>query len=238
MYELCDIHAHFLPNMDDGCDSVEESVQVLQESAKQGILGIFATPHYYPVESVETFLQRRGDCYEKLQQAVANTAPQIPQIRLGAEVAYHPGLGQEENLHSLCLGNSRYLLLEMPFSHWGSDVIRTVRNISVSGIVPVIAHVERYLKLQNNAVIEQLLEQEVLVQMNADSLLRFGSASIGRRLLQNGVVHLLGSDCHNMTTRCPNLGSAIAALEKRGMSDVIGQLSQCSMQIFAEAANE
>ncbi len=236
MNNLYDVHAHFLPAMDDGCQTPEEALLLLQAAKAQGVEGMLATPHYYPVESVEQFLQRRQAAEERLKAALADwDTSLLPRIAMGAEVAYHPGLGLEENLQQVCLGNSKYLLLEMPFTKWTTEMFRTVRNISMAGWTPVIAHLERYLHLQSGRTVAQLLEQDVLVQMNAGTLLRFMRAFTGRRLLKQGTVQLLGSDCHNTTNRPPNLGAAMQTLEKHGMAAYASLLQEQSMELFTQA---
>lgn len=235
-YPICDLHGHFLPDMDDGCTSVEESVQVLKSSYAQGVRVMFATPHYYTTEPIDEFLERREVSARTLFQQMEQEEAPLPQIILGAEVAYRPGLGYEDDLEKLCLGNSRYLLLEMPFLPWNDEVVRSVRNICVSkGITPIIAHIERYLPLQSRDMVMQVLEQDVMVQMNAEHLLHLSTRRQARRLLNDGVVHLLGTDCHNMTNRPPNMAKAIAYLKKKRMDYILSDASQLSHAIFEEA---
>lgn len=237
MERICDLHGHFLPGMDDGCKRVEESVQVLQSSFRQGIARVFATPHYYPVEPVEQFLRRREESVSRLEEYIRSQGIEdIPQIFLGAEVAYRPGISHQEGLEKLCLGNSRYLLLEMPFARWGKAEEREVRNLCVSGgVTPVLAHIERYIGQQDRGTLERILGMDVLVQMNAEYLLRCSTRREGRKLLRNGTVQLLGTDCHNMTTRQPNLGKALEYLRKKGMDDVLANIAGLSDEIFREA---
>lgn len=238
-YAVCDIHTHILPGMDDGCKTPEEAVQLLQSSYEQGIRKIFLTPHYYPVESVDEFLARRNQAEKALYKAMEKVGGPFPELCMGAEVAYRAGICYQEDLQKLCLGNSQYLLLEMPFHVWGEEVIRTVRGISnVRGITPILAHIERYLSMQEKDVLERLLDQEILVQMNAARLLHFTSRGQARRLLNNGMVQLLGSDCHNTTGRTQNLAQAIEYLEKKGMYDVLEDISRRSRRIFREATGE
>lgn len=235
MMELCDIHGHFLPGMDDGCKTPEEALQVLKASYAQGVRRMFATPHYYPVETVSDFLERRQASCSRLAE-LAWEHPDIPRICLGAEVAYRPGIGYLEDLHKLCIGSSRYLLLELPFARWNRELVRDVRNMcAVVGITPILAHIERYLDNGQSDILEQLLELDVLVQMNAGYLLRFSTARKGRQLLKNGMVHLLGSDCHNMTSRPPRMGDAAEYLQKKGMADILSQISEWSIDIFNDA---
>ena len=235
MIELCDIHGHFLPGMDDGCKTPEEALQVLKSSYAQGVRKMFATPHYYPVETVADFLERRKAACSRLAE-VAWEHKDIPKICLGAEVAYRPGIGYLEDLDKLCFGSSRYLLLELPFTRWSRELVRDVRNMcAVAGITPILAHIERYLDNGQPDVLAQLLELDVLVQMNAGYLLRLSTARKGRQLLKSGMVQLMGSDCHNMTSRPPKMGDAAAYLRKKGMEDSVFQMSELSIRIFEDA---
>ena len=127
---LCDMHSHILPGMDDGSRDPAMSVNMLRTAAGQGVEHILATPHYYPVESVKDFLQRRARAAEALQSAMAAAGEQLPRVYLAAEVAYRPGIGYEEDLRSLCIGRSEFMLLELPFSPWGPEVLRDIRNIA------------------------------------------------------------------------------------------------------------
>ena len=232
---ICDMHGHFLPGIDDGCSNLEESIGVLQESARQGIHKMFATPHYYPVETVERFLERREQAAQSLRAHLQAMEEDLPEFILGAEVAFHAGISQEADLEKLCLGKSRYLLLEMPFEKWNSSVIREVNTIIGRGIVPIIAHLERYIRMQDPDTLERLLQLKALVQVNAGALLRFSSRGHARSMLKDGVAQLIGSDCHNMTTRKPNMGPAVAYLEKKHMADVLDAIARRSNCIFAEA---
>lgn len=235
-YDICDLHGHFLPGMDDGSRSVEESLKMMEASAEQGIRRMFATPHYYPVESVEQFLDRRERSACALQAALAEKKGEHPRFCLGAEVAYRRGIGTAEGLERLCLGDSRYLLLELPFTSWDGSLFRDLSSLTnVRGLIPVIAHIERYMHLQSQENMDRLLEQDVLLQMNAAVFLSWRSRRTAKRLVQNGVVQLLGSDCHNMQTRPPNMGPALAYLEKKGMERAIRQMAAFSSDIFEEA---
>lgn len=237
MERICDLHGHFLPGMDDGCKTPEESLQVLRSSCRQGVRRVFATPHYYPVEPVEEFLQRREAAVRRLEAYVQSQgAEDIPQILLGAEVAYRPGISHQEGLEKLCLGDSRYLLLEMPFSRWGKAEARELRNLCVAkGVIPVLAHIERYLEYQDAGVLMDILEQDVLVQMNAEHLLQLSTRREARRMLKKGIVHLLGTDCHNIHHRAPNLGQALEYLCKKRMDDTLAAIAHLSDEVWQEA---
>lgn len=235
MLEICDIHSHFLPGMDDGSKSAEEAVRMLKTAYDQGIRYMVATPHYYPEETVASFLQRREQSAKELAERMIQEKDPLPQIVLGAEVSYYSGISRETCLNQLCLGNSRYLLLELPFFQWDRSVLRELYTLgSVQGITPILAHIERYLDLQSEGLIRALLDMDVLLQMNAS----YASRGKGKKMLKNGMVDLLGSDCHNMTHRPPNLGLAISHLQGKKMKDTLARISAFSREIFTQATKE
>ena len=234
MLDLCDIHGHFLPGMDDGCQTPDEAIALLRCSYAAGIHRMCATPHYYPVESVEDFLCRRQESVQRLNGRIAQLGiTDIPQILLGAEVAYRQGLGGLETLDKLCLGASRYMLLELPFEPWNNSLLRDVRNICCArGITPIFAHIERYLSLQSGQQLKRILSCGGLVQVNAGSLLEFPRNLRTRALIAKGYAQLLGSDCHNMQGRKPNLHLAHNWLKKHRLYGRSQEMAQLSCEIF------
>lgn len=238
MYDICDLHSHILPGMDDGCQTVEESIQVLEASFAGGVSKMVATPHYDPHEPVEEFLKRRDESEKLLRDALAAQTAPVPDFCCGAEVAYVQGISQMEGLERLCLGNSRYLLLELPRTLWTGEVVRDLDNLHLRGLIPIIAHVERYLYTQSKQLVSQLLQRGPLVQMNAEHLLRFRFSGKATKLLKKNTVHLLGSDCHGPAYRPPNLGEAVALLEKKKMHEVLFRIEDLSNEIFRDATQK
>lgn len=229
---ICDLHCHVLPGMDDGCRSVEESIRVMEESGRQGVGVIMATPHYYPCETVEGFLSRRHAAYSQLHEKMKEKAG-LPVLNLGAEVAWHNGLIYEERLEELCFGKSNYMLLEMPFAKWSSGVLSDVRKLgSMRNIRVIIAHLERYLKIQDKKTIEALLDMDVMIQMNGEYILGFWTQRKAAQMLRRGFVQVLGSDTHNLDQRRPNLGEACSKLSKMGLEDVLSDIQETSAEIF------
>ena len=236
---FCDLHSHILPGMDDGCKTPEESIEALRLSYDQGVRAIFATPHYYPVESVESFLARRQDAWERLQEQIkAQGITDVPQIALGAEVAYRPGISCAEGIDKLCLGSSQYLLLELPFQVWGREELRQVNNFTCArGITPILAHYERYRTLQSKEMYAQMARLDVLIQRNAESFDGFFGQRRACREVKSGRCHLLGSDCHNLSSRKPNLTMATQCLRRRGLEKELASIMENGWEIFS-LANE
>lgn len=208
---MIDFHSHFLPCIDDGSRSIEESLKMLQESFSQGVEKIVATPHFSPdKETVDEFLLRRDNSYFALKEKINF---QAPEILLGAEVRYYDGISHMQELAKLRVENSRLLLLEMPFGRWTEYAVKNVSEIACRGkITVVLAHVERYMSFQKAGVLERLLENGVLFQMNADFFTGVFSRRRAMSMIRRDMIHFVGSDSHNMTTRPPNM---------KGMADAI-----------------
>lgn len=233
MYDICDIHSHILPGMDDGCSTVEESAAVLKRMAADGITKVFATPHYYARESIEDFIIRRERSFGEL--CCQMEAECMPEVICGAEVAWFPNMGAHPEISRLCLGRSRNLLLELPFTPWSGQVVRDVNNLCLRGITPILAHFERYTRCQSRDAIRKLLACDVLVQINADTILDFWQSFEARGSLKAGAAHLLGSDCHGLEHRPPRLAQAVQALEKKRLFGPLEQMEALSNDIFREA---
>lgn len=230
----CDLHCHVLPGIDDGCKSVQESVLLMKASWKQGIYGIVATPHYYPKESIAAFLKRREDAAQRLQARLRRET-QVPKLCCGAEVAYHSGLAFDEDLGAVCMGHSRYLLLELPFAPWPPKLLRDIAEITGRGFTPVIAHVERYLKYQTRETIQALFELDVLIQMNAEAMMGRWKGHNARRMIYRGQIDVLGSDAHNLKDRAPDLGNAAARYANSRLSNELEMIRQRNQMIFEAA---
>ena len=223
---MIDWHNHLLPNMDDGSRSVEESLAMLRAQAAQGITTVMATPHFYANdESVASFLERRSRCAQRLSEQWQGN--DLPSIRLGAEVRYYPGISRMSGLSELCIEGSKLLLLEMPMIRWTESMIRELIEMSGrDGICLVLAHIDRYLALQSRAVWPRLLDNGILMQTNASFFAGFTTRRRALSLLRDGYVHLLGSDCHNMTSRPPQIGKAFEIIQKRFGADYLSQMNE------------
>ncbi|MBQ7355250.1 MAG: hypothetical protein IJW62_07020 [Clostridia bacterium] len=211
---MIDFHSHILPAVDDGSADIDESLALLELLSGQGVDTVVATPHFYANHtSVEAFLTRRQDAYNQLKAAMPNSSPEI---LLGAEVRYYEGISRMRELRSLCIGDTRLLLLEMPMGHWTEYMVRELIDLACSTRIRlVLAHVERYYAAQDRSVWDRLRDSDVLLQVNASFFLGFGTRRRAVRMLDAGEIHLIGSDCHNLTDRKPQLDKAAAYIEKR-----------------------
>lgn len=229
-----DLHTHILPRMDDGCRDSDEAIATLRECAAQGVAGIVATPHYMPGRDISGFIEKRRRSFETLMGALPGDEV-FPDIRLGAEVAYCENLRYEEDIEKLCFSGSRYILFELPFEKWSSHVLDDIEYISgTRGLMPIIAHAERYIGFQDKRNVDRLFSSGFIIQMNAEYVTCPYTARAARRIIKRKGVHLLCSDCHRPHSRPQNLRMAYNALERHFMHDYCSDLSGNSRQIFSE----
>lgn len=222
---MIDWHNHILPKMDDGSHSVAESIAMMQAQAAQGVATVIATPHFYANDdSITSFLERRAHAASMLREQLPEG---MPVLRLGAEVQYYQGISRLPGLSSLCIEGSKLLLLEMPMSRWSESMVREIIELSGrDGIRLVLAHIDRYLSMQNRDVWARLLDNGILMQTNASFFSAFTTRRKALSLLKEGYIHVLGSDCHNMTSRPPQIGKALAVIHKRFGPDYLCQMSE------------
>ena len=222
---MTDFHSHILPGLDDGSKNVEESVQILKMMAEQGIDRVAATPHFYAAhsgESPDEFLVRR-DAAEQLLRERIKDEQGLPEIFCGAEVKYFRGMSGVEDLRKLTLQGTDLLLVEMPFEKWSDKVIKEVLSLSENlDVIPVLAHIERFFSYQKNLDwIYDFKKEGILMQMNAEYILGTFSSHKAMKLIKNHAVDFLGSDTHNTEDRAPNLGPAIAKIEKKTDEEIM-----------------
>lgn len=221
---MIDFHTHILPGIDDGSRDMDMTIRMLEAEREQGVTHICATPHFYAHRrSVEYFLERRDRALAAVKEAMSERSG-LSIIFSGAEVLYFRGIAEAELLPKLCLEGTDILLLEMPFGQWAGEMVKAVETIiKKRKLHVVLAHVERYLRFQKDKTAwEQILDMPLTLQLNAESFINAGSFlrpskehKLCLQLLAERDNCILGSDCHNMTDRKPNLAEAMAVIEKK-----------------------
>lgn len=230
---MVDFHSHILPGIDDGSASVQESIRMLQMEEEQGIELVMATPHFYPrYDKPEAFLNRRDAAEEQLRKEMLKYS-NLPQISIGAEVYFFHGISESEFLPQLAVHGHNCILIEMPFSRWTEPMYRELTLIHERwGLMPIIAHIDRYVRPGHAQHILQKLDSlPVMVQANAGSFLDRRRKGFAMRMLKQGYIQLLGSDCHNAKERAPNLGEAIACIQKQTGDGMIERLQDNSKSL-------
>lgn len=234
---MTDLHTHILPGMDDGAQTAQDSLTLLRMQWDQGVDAVVLTPHFYrDRERPEHFFARREMSFEALMAALDELPDRerdsMPRLILGAEVAWRPNLSDWAELPQFCIGNTKNLLLELPFTPWNDQLLHQIYDmVGRTGIMPIIAHLERYMKLQRPELIREVLNLDVPVQISSELFLHAGSRRTGLNMLKRGQAHLLASDCHNASSRKPSLAMAMSVVGKKLGAECVHNLTACADEL-------
>jgi protein-tyrosine phosphatase len=214
---VIDLHAHLLPDVDDGPASLDESMAILRAAAAAGTRTIAATPHVngrYPTDR-----RTMAEKLTALRDAVEAAGIAI-EVVSGAEIALDQlSTISTEDLSGFGLGGSSSVLIELPFLGWPLDLIGALRDLHDAGLRPVLAHPERNDEIQRfPARLEPIVADGVLIQVTAPSINGWhgpGAARAAWELLELGVAHLIASDIHGtyghgygLAEACRRIGEA------------------------------
>ena len=197
---MIDFHNHILPNLDDGSQSMEMTLNMLKKASDQGIKKIVNTIHFqHPkMEGKNTDYNYVNNVKEQVLEEADKNNLNI-EIDLASEVYYLPNLCDLIENPIITINN--YILIEFPMLITPSNFLDTFFNLKVMGINPILAHPERYRFVQQNVMyLDKLRDLEIIFQIDAGSLIgHFGKKTkdTAFSMLENGYCHIIGSDAHN-----------------------------------------
>jgi protein-tyrosine phosphatase len=189
---------------------------------------------------VQSFLERRDRAYSKVKELLEKR-PELPAIKTGAEVYYFSGMGRAEQLPSLCIEGTDILLLELPFTQWHSDIANDIEEImDRHRLRIVLAHLERYEAFQKDRhVWDRIVEMPLTIQLNCEDLINKGTFlrrnhryKTSFNLLADHSDVIIGSDCHNLTERKPNLAEGREAIREKLGETRLEQLDKYTEQLL------
>ncbi|MCU0341317.1 MAG: capsular biosynthesis protein [Spirosomaceae bacterium] len=194
-----DVHAHVLPGLDNGPATLDESIVLLQEMAAYGVRKVVATPHI-----MGDFYNNTNEgilfAYQQLKSALASRNINI-EVEVAAEYYLDVSLvAKIESQQPLLLIANKYLLFETNIIGIPLFLNEVLQMLNARGIVPVMAHPERYHYLQQDfGIVRQLRDHGVLFQVNIGAWQHshFATRQLAERLVQEGMVSLMGSNVHN-----------------------------------------
>ena len=219
VYAVLDLHCHILPNLDDGAQTMDESLEMAALAASSGVHYIFATPRCNTRDPRKNYRSAPLiAAYETLQQALDDR--QIPiTILSGAEVLARGDF--EAHLEAedfMTLNGSRYLLTEFYFDEAPAYMEHCLQAVEAARLVPVIAHPERYFCIQRNpGLATDWAERGRILQINKGSLLgTLGQSACltAALLLRRAVNPVIASDAHRVNLRSPHMGPLLELLDR------------------------
>lgn len=217
-----DVHTHIIPEVDDGAENLEESLEMIRQMREQGVLNIIATPHYPDGKT-----EKIKEAFNILKEKVKEKYPDM-KLYLGNELLNGPGIIEAlKSKKALTIADTKYILVEFLPGDSRRKIYSSLREYVMEGYIPIIAHVERYENLYKDYdFFDEIINMGVYIQMNTESITggRFDRhASYCRKLLTNGYVHFLGSDCHGAEKRKPLMKDAVNRLKKDFISSKLAE---------------
>jgi protein-tyrosine phosphatase len=212
---MVDIHCHILPGLDDGPDSIEESIQMAQAAIADGITHIVATPHANDTfrYDLDTNLQRRDELQARIGTKLT--------LATGCDfhLSYENILALRQNPMCFTLNQKNYVLVEFPEFAIPPAIDETLMEMVAAGIYPIITHPERTSMLRaSRERVKNWVHQGCCLQLTAQSILgRFGQGAqrAAEAWLDDDGVHFIASDAHDVASRPPRLREAFDVVARR-----------------------
>ncbi|MCP8967844.1 tyrosine-protein phosphatase [Ectobacillus ponti] len=229
---MIDIHAHILPGLDDGAQTMEEAIEMAQAAVQAGIHTIIATPHHgtskYENEKAVVMESVRRLNEELGRQDIALRVLPGQEVRIYGELLQDLQAGKVLTLND----TGEYLLVEFPSNHVPRYVEALFYDLQCEGVTPIIAHPERNAEIIGNPdILYNLVQKGALAQVTAASL----SGGFGKKikkfsmqLVKHHLIHFIASDAHNVSTRSFKM--------KEGMGELEQELGQQHTYLLRESA--
>lgn len=208
-----DIHSHVIPGVDDGAKDFQESKALLKMLASQGVDAVIATPHFN--EHHTDTIKYKERIIRKFNEL--KSLENIPELFLGYEFKYFRGMSNSGLPEQFCLGNSNYILIELPYEDISLKSLQEIEKIRYdNGLIPILAHIDRYVAYKNyKELLEFLSEGEILAQINANAVYCENHKKNALNLIKKGIINFVGSDTHSLKNRPPNIDKFFEIAEKK-----------------------
>lgn len=219
---MIDLHCHILPGLDDGSPDLAVSLEMAKVAVADGIITMACTPHFVPGvyknigpivrAAIKSLSAALGDAGIPLQLVTGADAHAAPDLLAGLRSG-----------RVLTLNDSRYFLIEPPHDIFPPRFEELVFALAAAGYVPILTHPERLSWIEPRyTVVQRLARSGVLMQITAGSFTgNFGKKARywAERMLDEGIVHIVATDAHNLDRRRPVLSEAREAVALRAGED-------------------
>ncbi|QGQ48279.1 tyrosine-protein phosphatase [Metabacillus sediminilitoris] len=221
---MIDIHSHILPGVDDGAQSIEDSIEMAKQAVNEGITKIIATPHH------------QNGKYVNKKQDIIDRVLELNSLFSNKKIPLEVLPGQEtrifgellENLEKgeiLTLNNLNYIFVELPSGHVPRYTEKLLFDVQLQGLTPVIVHPERNAEIMENPnKLLNLVKKGALTQVTAGSITgHFGKKikKFSLDLIDANLTHFLASDAHNVSNRSFKIRESISEIEKEFGSQAV-----------------
>lgn len=194
-----DMHSHIIPAVDDGALNMEMALDMLNKEINQGVRRVILTPHIRRNENDPVRIEKH---FRALRSRARRLEMPI-RVYLGSEILYDSRtLERLRTGQAFTMAGTRYVLIEfapnVPYSYLNN----AMDELIMAGYFPILAHAERYGCIYAHLHrVSQLVEKGVYIQINAKSFLTHPKSKELVKLIEDGLVHFIGTDCHRSNWR-------------------------------------
>ena len=203
---MIDIHTHILPGIDDGAQDMSDALELAEIAWESGTEALVVTPHSNQVGRFENYnTEELQAVYYEFCKAL-NKEHILLKIFPGMEIFFTPDIQEKiENKYLVGINHSDYYLVEFPFDIEYEVVQHGLDRILEIGRIPIVAHPERYMCVQEHpAIIYEWIQKGCRTQMNRGSIFgKFGRKveRTAHYMLDNGLATCIASDAHGPYVR-------------------------------------
>ena len=198
---VVDVHSHLIPGIDDGAQTMDQTIGMLLKFKELGIKKLVTTPHIMSDLYTNTpDIIRKGlsDVRDKIEEYQLDI-----EIQAAAEYFYDEFLIEKVKKKELLTFGESLVLFEFSFSAAPHQIAELIFAMKTNGYQPILAHFERYPYYFSNPeeVVNDLRMKGVKLQMNLNSLTGHYGPQVKKQaelMIDKGWVDMVGSDCHRM----------------------------------------
>ncbi len=224
-----DVHSHLLYGVDDGCKTIEETINILRFLQDKGVTEMYLTPHI----NLEIYNNKEEELKQKFEH-LKESLPSDIKIKLHLAAEYMVDSGFEERIKEgnlLCFSN-KYVLIEMSYYYPSQNIKNAIFELNLNGYVPILAHPERYTYYANNMKeLFDVKDMQCNLQLNLLSLFGvYGKKSmfILDKLIKHDKYKFIGSDCHSIN----QLEKIYSSKFPKKYADYVAQLIENNKKLF------
>jgi protein-tyrosine phosphatase len=221
---MIDLHCHILPGVDDGAQSLSDSLMMARKAVEQGIKKLVASPHHL------------NNAYENPKSLILDRVKELNEVLRVEQIDLEIVPGQEVRIHGemlqgyergeiLPVNHTPYILVEFPSNHVPRYTEKLFYDLQMNGLIPVIVHPERNQEIiERSDILYQLVKKGAVTQVTAASLCGdFGKKirNFSLQLVENNLTHFVASDAHNITNRGFKMSEAFSVIEKKYGNDIV-----------------
>jgi protein-tyrosine phosphatase len=215
---MIDIHSHILPGIDDGAQTIEDSIEMAKTAVNEGITSIIATPHH------------KNNQFNNLKSSILTKVNELNTVLKQENIPLTVLPGQEVRIYGeviedyykeeiLTLNHTKYLFIEFPSSSVPRYAERLLYELQTEGIIPIIVHPERNKELQQKPeLLYNLVKNGSLTQVTASSVAGYFGKNVKKfseQLIEHNLTHFLASDAHNIHNRDFKMVEALEVIEEK-----------------------